>query len=169
MGPCTQYQMKKPKRNERNERNRGPRTQYQMKNPKEMKEIWVPAPCKKWKNIKERKEMKEIRAPASSKKWKTQKQMKEMRVPGGFPCGNILNTFPLGWLKWLKWVQNEMNETAFPLTFKEMKEIHFITCLGYYTRAPWDDPAHLKQCGSYHSDDVDPSSICRRADSSVRT
>ena len=38
-----------------------------------------------------------------------------------------------------------------PPTSKEMKEIHFIGKLGSSTLAPWDDPAHLKQPGSYHS------------------
>ena len=32
-----------------------------------------------------------------------------------------------------------------------MKEIHFFHCLALCTLGPWDDPAHLKQCGSYHS------------------
>src|ERR1700678_1496133 len=49
-----------------------------------------------------------------------------------------------------------MNEAAFPPTSKEMKEIHFIGKLGYIMMAPWVDPAHLKQPGSYRSS----ASIC---------
>ena len=43
-----------------------------------------------------------------------------------------------------------MNDAAFLPTSKEMKEIHFIGKLGYITMAPWVDPAHLKQPGSYY-------------------
>ena len=44
-----------------------------------------------------------------------------------------------------------MNETTLGSTSKEMKEIHFFHSLDNSTLAPWVDPAHLKQCGSYHS------------------
>jgi hypothetical protein len=44
-----------------------------------------------------------------------------------------------------------MNETALGSSSKEMKEIHFFHSLGYSTMAPWDDPGHLKQRGSYYS------------------
>ena len=59
----------------------------------------------------------------------------------------------------LEW--NEWNSISSP-TSKEMKEIHFIGKLGYSTMAPWGDPAHLKQPGSYHliSKILDGNALC---------
>ena len=62
-----------------------------------------------------------------------------------------------------------MNETAFPHTSKEMKEIHFIGKLGYVTLAPWVHPAHFNQCGSYHSNSPIVEEIRQHADSNAAT